>query len=284
MTAMQNPQTHAETAEALDARYASVKERIVRAARRAGRGPDEIILVAVTKYAEPEQVRELIALGHRDFGENRLQRLMQRAAMVEEYLSRHRVLPHAGRAHAEDAGIALLPAAGGAAQVRWHMIGHLQRNKVKKAVEFSRLIHSVDSLRLAEEIQQVALKREQPVEVLVQVNCSGEKTKFGCPVPAALHLAEQIETMTYVRVRGLMTMAPYSHDPEDARPTFVRCRELFEDVRKSGVGEGQFNILSMGMSGDFEVAIEEGANLVRVGSAIFGAHEEPEAEPEEDEG
>src|SRR5690606_31950407 len=147
-----------------------------------------------------------MALGHRDFGENRVQHLVQQAAMVEEYLSRHRVLPRAGRAHAGDAGMALLPggmpgSAGedGGEPVRWHMIGHLQRNKVKKAVEFCRLIHSVDSLRVAEEVQQVALKREQPMEVLVQVNCSHEKSKFGCPVPAALHLAEQIETMTYVR-------------------------------------------------------------------------------------
>jgi pyridoxal phosphate enzyme (YggS family) len=163
------------------------------------------------------------------------------------------------------------------------MIGHLQRNKARKAIEFCRLIHSVDSLRLAEEIQQVAVKREQPVEVLVQVNCSGEESKFGCPVPAAVHLAEQIDTMLYVRVRGLMTMAPYSTNPEDSRETFVRCRELFEEVKKTGVGEGKFNILSMGMSGDFEVAISEGANLVRVGSAIFGEPKHPVQEDEEEE-
>jgi PLP dependent protein len=255
----------------LQFRYEAVKKRIAEAERRAGRAQGEVVLVAVTKYAEPEQIRSLMALGHRDFGENRVQNLVQQAAMVEEYLSRHRVLPHAGRS--SDAGRSILPgtAKGNAeAPVRWHMIGHLQRNKVKKAVEFCRLIHSVDSLRVAEEVQQVALKHEQPMDVLVQVNCSGERSKFGCPVPAALHLADQVETMTFVRVRGLMTMASYSENPEDSRQTFIRCRELFEEIRRTGVGDGQFNILSMGMSGDFEVAIEEGANIVRVGTAIFG--------------
>jgi PLP dependent protein len=276
----------------LQERYEDVRGRIAAAAKRSGRSASDVMLVAVTKYAEPEQIRGLMNLGHRDFGENRVQHLVQQAAMVEEYLSRHRVLPHAAgeRAGSGDAGSLLAAGAargtgpGGEAPMRWHMIGHLQRNKVKKAVEFCRLIHSVDSLRVAEEIQQVALKREEPVNVLVQVNCSGERSKFGCPVPAALHLADQIDTMTYVRVRGLMTMAPYSDNPEKARPTFVRCRELFEEIRKTGVGDGQFNILSMGMSGDYEVAIAEGANIVRVGSAIFGERTggEPEIVVEDD--
>lgn len=274
----------APAGDTLEARYNAVQQRIASAARRCGRSAGDIVLVAVTKYAEPDQVRQLIALGHKDFGENRVQHLIQQGSMVEEYLSRQRVMPRAVRAHANDVGTVLLPlrpAAASAASpaIRWHMIGHLQRNKVKKAVEFCRLIHSVDSLRLAEELQQIGLKREEPVEALVQVNCSGERSKYGCPVPAALHLAEQIETMTYVRVRGLMTMAPYAEDPEEARQTFIRCRELFEEIRRTGVGDGRFNILSMGMSGDFEVAIEEGANIVRVGSAIFG--ERPSSEGEE---
>ena len=267
-------------AETLESRYKSVCERIADAAKVSGRSASDIMLVAVTKYAEADQVRSLIQMGHRDFGENRVQNLLHRAAMVEEYMSRRRVMPHAKRP--TDAGDSLLSGQAGEA-IRWHMIGHLQRNKAKKAIEFCRLIHSVDSLRLAEEIQQVAVKREQPVEVLIQVNCSGEESKYGCPVPAALPLAEQIDTMVYVRVRGLMTMAPYSTNPEDARLTFERGRELFEEVRKSGVGEGKFNILSMGMSGDFEVAISEGANLVRVGSAIFGEPKNPVAEEEEEE-
>jgi pyridoxal phosphate enzyme (YggS family) len=170
--------------------------------------------------------------------------------------------------------------------VRWHLIGHLQRNKARKVVEFVRLTHSVDSLRLAEELQGLALRRDQVIEVLIQVNCAGEQQKFGCPMPAVIPLAEQIHSMINVRLRGLMTMAPYSEDPEDARPTFERCRELFEEMQTLGFAqEHPFNILSMGMSGDFEVAISEGANIVRVGTSIFGEGrpEVPEAEePEED--
>jgi PLP dependent protein len=268
------------SAESLESRYQAVRERIAQAAAKSGRQASDIMLVAVTKHAEADQVRSLIQLGHRDFGENRVQHLLQHAAMVEEHMARRRVLPRARHAHDGDV---LLAAPGSADAVRWHMIGHLQRNKAKKAVEFCRLIHSVDSLRLAEEIQAIAVKREQVVEVLVQVNCSAEESKFGCPLPAAVHLAEQIDTMVFVRVRGLMTMAPLGTAPEDARPTFERCRELFDEVKKSGVGEGKFNILSMGMSGDYEVAISEGANVVRVGTAIFGEPKNPVEDSEEDE-
>lgn len=265
-------------AETLESRYQSVKRRIAEAAKRSGRDASEIMLVAVTKFAEADQVRSLIQLGHRDFGENKVQNLLHRVGMVEEFMARRRVLPRSRQAHD---GESLLP--NGEDAVRWHMIGHLQRNKARKAVEFCRLIHSVDSLRLAEEIQAMAMKREHPVEVLVQVNCSGEASKFGCPLPAAVHLAEQIDTMVSVRVRGLMTMAPLSENPEDARETFARCRELFEEVKKTGVGDGKFNILSMGMSGDFEVAIGEGSNVVRVGSAIFGEPKAVEEGGEEEE-
>ena len=144
---------------------------------------------------------------------------------------------------------------------------------MKKLIGLVRLVHSVDSLRLVEEIQSIAFKRDEPVEVLVQVNCSGEKSKFGCAVAAASHLCEQIDTMIHLRVRGLMTMAPYSENPEDARTTFERCRELFDENRQRGVGGDSFNILSMGMSSDFEIAIECGANMVRVGTALFGDHD-----------
>lgn len=261
--------------ESLHERFALVKERIAAAAERAGSRPQDILLVAVTKNAEPEHVRTLIDLGHRDFGENRVQHLAQQAALVEEYMARLAVAPSAKTASAP--GVAL-PKPD---PVRWHMIGHLQRNKARKVVEFVRLIHSVDSLRLAEELQQIALRRDQIIDVLVQVNCSGERSKGGCPVPAALALAEQIDTMINVRVRGLMTMAPHSENPEDARPTFARCRELFEELRTSGISQGNVNILSMGMTGDFEIAISEGANIVRIGSAIFG---EPHGAPGADEG
>lgn len=249
-------------------RYTSVKARIAAAAKRAGNDPSGVVLIAVTKYAEPDQIRELIRLGHSDFGENKVQQLIQRATIIDEWTGRQRTMHGGARPGAAAASAA-------PSNVRWHMIGHLQRNKARKVVELCRLIHSVDSLRLAEELQGIAAKREKPVEVLLQVNCSGEASKYGCAIGAAIHLIEQIETMIQVRVRGLMTMAPYSTNPEDARQTFVRCRELFKEIRDSGVvGDrppgGKFDILSMGMSGDFEVAIEEGANMVRVGSALFG--------------
>ncbi|MEO0477599.1 MAG: YggS family pyridoxal phosphate-dependent enzyme [Planctomycetota bacterium] len=242
----------------LDERYKAVTGRVEAAAKRVGRDPSRVHLIAVTKYAEMDDIKRLVELGHRDFGENRVQQLTQRAAMIEEMLRRRQTLPGTT---GQSAGVEM---------PRWHMIGTLQRNKAKQVVECTRLIHSVDSMRLAEELQAVGLKREQRIDVLIQVNVSGEESKFGCPVPAAEPLAAAIESMAYLRVRGLMTMAPYGDDPEASRPYFSRLHDVYEDMAKLGFGDGAFNLLSMGMSGDFEVGIEEGANLVRVGSAIFG--------------
>lgn len=257
------------TALTVKDRYAEVMSRVARAAERSGRSAKDVLVVAVSKYAEPEQVRDLVRLGHADFGESRVQSLVQRAAMVEEYLARLRTAPSAASAHEGPSKAPL--------EVRWHMIGRLQRNKVKKAIEVARLIHSVDSLRLAEEIQTVALRKDATVDVLLQVNCSGEHTKGGVTIPAARHVAAQIDTMVNVRLRGVMTMAPLVDDPAEslaaARLAFERCREVFEEIKTDGSGGADFRILSMGMSHDFETAIEEGANLVRIGSAIFG---EPE--------
>lgn len=241
-------------------RYTNVCERVERAAAKAGRRGEQVLLVAVTKYAEPDQILQLVQAGHRDFGENRVQQLLQRAPMLEEQVSRMRSL---GAALGGDPTSKQEP-------IRWHMIGQLQRNKARQVADVSRLIHSVDNLRVAEELQEVGLKRDKPVEILLQVNCSGEAGKAGCPSPALLHIVEQIHSMIHLKLRGLMTMAPDTGAPEGSRAVFGRCRELFEDVVSEGmVGQG-FNILSMGMSGDYEVAIEEGSNLVRVGSAIFG--------------
>ena len=241
----------------LKGRYDEVRRRIAETAARCGRRPDAIVLVAVTKYASIDQIRELIEYGHTDFGENRVQNLIQRVAQVDEFLQRRRQL-RGGKARA-------IPK-----QVRWHMVGHLQRNKVRKVLDLLRLVHCVDSLRLAEEIQTAAARRDDPVEVLIQVNTSGEKTKSGVAPAAARHLIDQIDTMMSIRPRGLMCMAPLVDDPRLARPTFERFRELFEDICSAGVGGDRFDILSMGMSNDFEVAIECGANIVRIGTAIFG--------------
>lgn len=295
--AMTADTTQKVSGDSVEGRYAAVLQRVAEAAKKAGRRPSDIILCAVTKNADPEQIRTLLRLGHRDFGENRVQVLVQHAAIVEEYLARQKLVPSGRKVSAEDPSlfaeskVNLKPAAslpGGAEGVRWHMIGHLQRNKVRKVVEFTRLIHSVDSLRLAEELQVLALKREAPIEVLLQVNCSGESQKFGCPIPAAIAMAEQICTMINVRLRGLMTMAAEGVSAGQARETFARCRELHEEIaRMNFVENAPFNILSMGMSGDFESAIAEGSNIVRVGSAIFGdakpGAEHPEAPAEEGE-
>ncbi len=262
------------TIETLKDRYTEVRQRIADAARKVGRRAEAVLLVAVTKSAEPDQIRELIRLGHADFGENRVQQLVQRAAIIDEWMARQRSLPGVQWQKAES-GDALAtggakPGTGLPQSIRWHMIGHLQRNKARKAVELCRLIHAVDSLRLAEELQMIGIKRETPIDVLLQVNCSLEPQKHGCAIAAAAHLAEQIETMVHVQVRGLMTMAAIDADPPEVRKTFERCRELFDEIRDSGAVGPRFNILSMGMSQDFEAAILEGANMVRVGTALFG--------------
>lgn len=270
----------------LETRYREVKGKVAEAAKRSGRRPGEILVVAVSKYAEMDQIRELYRLGHRDFGESRVQQMIQRAAMLEEMQSREDALPNIG----EEQEMELFAAASGEGhsgsklpRARWHMIGHLQRNKARKCVEVARLIHSVDSLRLVDEIHSVAFKLDKEVELLVQVNCTGEKQKYGCAVAAAEHLAEQIDSLVHLKVRGLMAMGPTSMDPGETRATFERTKELFDEMVKLNLCDGRFNILSMGMSGDYEMAIECGANMVRIGSGIFGESERDDHEDDSEE-
>jgi pyridoxal phosphate enzyme (YggS family) len=245
--------------------YRRVLDRVGEAAVRCGRRPQDVITIAVTKNASPDQIRLLVEMGHTDLGESRVQQLQQRAPAIHEWLARRKTLAGAVTKHTDTA----------ATSVRWHMIGHLQRNKAKPVVPLVQLIHSVDSLRLAEELQALGARLDRTIDVLLQVNTSGEESKFGVASPAAPHLAEQIDTMVHLRLRGLMTMAPYSDNPEDARPTFARCAEMFHELRNDKRGGDAFTVLSMGMSGDFEVAIAEGANLVRIGRALFGETEQP---------
>ncbi|MDG2029875.1 MAG: YggS family pyridoxal phosphate-dependent enzyme [Phycisphaerales bacterium] len=240
----------------LQERYLALKEEVATAARASGRRAEKIHVVLVSKYGTPEQIRELIELGHRHFGEGRTQQLEQRSAMIREWLVR--------RQESGVSDVAIDPDA-----IRWHMVGHLQRNKVKKTVEYSRLIHGVDSLRLAEEVQLVAAKQDRPVELLLQVNTSGEKQKHGVAPPAVRHLVDQIDTMVNVSVRGLMCMAENTQDQSKLRGAFERCYELFEEIQRLGGGGEDFDILSMGMSNDFKAAIECGSNCIRVGSAVF---------------
>jgi pyridoxal phosphate enzyme (YggS family) len=231
-----------------------IQARIVAAATKAKRDPAEITLVAVTKTAAPEQVREILQLGVADLGESRVQVLTQRAAQLTEFLSRRAI-------HGEG---------GFPDKVRWHMIGHVQRNKVKAMLPLVSLIHSIDSLRLAEELDTQAAKLGKRVPVLVQVNASEEAAKHGVAVGAVVHLVEQVDSMPNLQMSGLMTMGPLEATETQIRQTFSRTRELFEECRWNKFGGTGLRHLSMGMSDDFELAIAEGSTMVRIGSALFG--------------
>ena len=239
-------------------RYETLKQRIADAAIRSNRKPETIHLVAVTKHASMEEVRQLLELGHVDFGENRVQHYTQLAAQVQEHLDRRSEIGELKQTE----------------PVRWHFIGHLQRNKCRRVLPLSRLVHSLDSLRLAEEIQELAERQKMNVEVLIQVNVSGERHKMGVAPAAVTHIIDQLDTMPNIITRGMMCMAPPVEDPEETRPVFLRCQELFEETKTTSKVGSEFNILSMGMSNNFEVAIACGANIVRVGTALFGENTE----------
>lgn len=243
---------------ALKARVQSVRERIGRACARSGRDPSAVTLLAVTKGVAPERIREAFALGLADFGENRV----QEASIKQQEL--------AAWLEARGSKLELSePRTPSPQPVRWHLIGHLQRNKAKPAAELFHAVHSVDSPPLIEALDRAA-SGSRPLAVLVQVNVSGETTKYGCRPEDAMALAQAVKRATHLRLRGLMTMAPFSDDPEAARPHFRRLRELRQEVAAAIEAPVETLKLSMGMSQDFEVAIEEGADLVRVGTAIFG--------------
>lgn len=232
-------------------RIKRVKDTINSACVGAGRDPTAIKLVIVTKSAELDAVKEVIRLGYADLGENRVQQLKRIWAQVDEFLQH----PNGGSSLAR--------------KVSWHMIGHLQRNKVRQVLPIASLIHSVDTLRLAEEIDASAAKLNLCPEVLVQVNTSNEPQKYGVPVGAATHLAEQVMTLPNLKLVGLMTMAPLTHNKEVVRGCFARARELFIEMKGEKIVGPEFTQLSMGMSSDYEVAVEEGATILRIGSAIF---------------
>lgn len=224
----------------LAARIAAVRRRVAAAAERAGRPPDAVSVVAVTKGVAPERVRVAVELGLRDLGENRAQEL--RAKM---------------------ASLADLPA-------RWHFVGRLQTNKVRDVVGRVALIHSLDRWELALAIDRRARSAGLRQECLVQVNVSGEATKAGVAPEEAADFVRRVARLQGIRVVGLMTIAPPADHPEEVRPVFRRLRQLCEELRREGLEGVEMRHLSMGMSGDFEVAIEEGATLVRIGTALFG--------------
>lgn len=249
---------------ALQERLDDIRQRISDAAAKARRDAAEITLVAVTKTATPEAVREILQLGVLDLGESRMQVLAQRAGMMNELMARR-------------AALGELPVP----KPRWHMVGHLQRNKVRSVLPLVHLVHSVDSLRLAEEIDSAAARLGKPASVLLQVNAAEEAQKFGCAVGAAVHLAEQLDSMPNVQLCGLMTMAPFVAGESAVRQCFSRTRELFEEMRWHKIGGNRLRHLSMGMSNDFEWAIAEGATMVRLGSALFGGEGDHTEDPPE---
>ena len=226
-----------------------IRGNIAAVCARVRREPDEIGIVAVTKSVGIDEIKSLLDLGLTELGESRVQQLAERAAELEAYLKRR-------RNHLT-------------ASPRWHMVGHLQRNKVKSVLESASVIQSVDSLRLAEEINTRAEREERAVDVMLQVNCSDERQKFGCAVGVATHLGELICTLKNLRLIGLMTMASLGSAPEDARPTFTRLREVFEEMQHEKIGGDAFGHMSMGMSQDYTVAVEEGATMLRIGTALF---------------
>ena len=215
-----------------------VQSRIKSAAKASGRDASAITLVCVTKQASALEAQNAVDCGLTDIGENRV-----RDAKGKQEALR--------------------------GDIRWHMIGHLQTNKAKDAVRMFDLIHSVDSIKLAEAIDSSAAKIGKHQNILIQVNVSGEGSKFGLPLEEIDMFLDDISGFDNVRVMGLMTMAPFSDAPEDARPYFKRLKRLFDDISERTAGNAEMMLLSMGMSGDFEVAIEEGSNIVRIGSAIF---------------
>ena len=232
----------------LAARHELARRRIAQACYRSGRDPSSVTLVVVTKFASVEQMVEVARMGAVLFGENRVQTL---EAHRREFAAR-----------AADSGID--PAA-----VHWHMIGHLQRNKVKQVLPLVSMVQSVDSLRLATEISTTAEGLGRKMPILMEVNAGQEPQKYGFALEEAASAATEIARLPAVELCGLMTMAPLTDDNVRIRQTFRRTRELFEQVRAAGVAGNSFVRLSMGMTSDFEIAIEEGATIVRIGSLLF---------------
>lgn len=217
-----------------------VEKRIQAACDRAGRKREEVTLIAVSKTKPVETLQEVYDLGVRIFGENK----------VQELTAKYEALPK---------------------DIHWHMIGHLQTNKVKYIIDKAELIHSVDSLKLAETIEKEAAKHDLIADILVEVNVAEEESKFGMKMEEVIPFVEKVSAFPHVRVRGLMTIAPFVEDPEENRSIFADLHKLYIDIKKKNHDNDTVSVLSMGMTNDYEVAIEEGATMVRVGTGIFGA-------------
>lgn len=217
----------------------NVEAKMQKACAESGRKPEEVRLIAVSKTKPIEMLKEAYDYGCRDFGENKVQELVEKYEKMPK-------------------------------DIRWHMIGHLQRNKVKYIVDKVYLIHSVDSLRLAEEISKEAVKHNVTVSILVEVNVAEEESKFGTTSEEAISLVEEIAKLPNIIIKGLMTIAPYVEVPEENRLYFAKLKQIYVDIIRKNIDNVSMEELSMGMTGDYEVAITEGATYIRVGTGIFG--------------
>ncbi len=233
--------------------YKRIEHRVAAACERAGRDPAGVTIIAVTKSVSVDVIRALLEIGVTTLGESRVQELTRRAAMIDEWISRRGI----------DAAAPRVP------RPVWHMVGHLQRNKIKTLLPWVDVIHSLDSLRLAEAIDAHEAKRDCVTPMFLQVNAANEPQKYGVAVAAVTHLAEQITTLNHIELLGLMAVAPLDAPPDRIRYVFDRVRELFEEIVVERICGKQFRHLSLGMSQDFEYAIEAGATHIRVGTALF---------------
>ncbi|MCI5597538.1 MAG: YggS family pyridoxal phosphate-dependent enzyme [Lachnospiraceae bacterium] len=220
--------------------YQAVKKNIKAACEKAGRDPKEVTLIAVSKTKPFADIEEVMKTGCLDFGENKVQELVEK----EEHVSK---------------------------PVHWHLIGHLQTNKVKYIIDKAALIHSVDSVKLAECINKEGEKKSIVMPILIQVNIADEDTKFGLKKEETEEVIRTVSKFPFVKIKGLMTIAPFVEDPEENRIHFQNLRQLFIDIKEKTIDNVDMEILSMGMTGDYQVAVEEGATMVRVGTGIFGA-------------
>ena len=232
-----------DTSEGITKKLALVKEKISISAKKTERNPEEIKLIAVTKNVSVEKIKSAILCGINAIGENRIQEAKSKYPFIEK----------------EAEGV-----------VEWHMVGHLQTNKIKDAVRMFDLIQSIDRINLTEELNKEGKKQNKIVKGLIQVNVSGEETKFGIPVEEIFNLTNAIAKMENLKIYGLMTIAPLLEDSEGTRMYFRTLKELYEKITKMNLRNIEMKWLSMGMSNDFEIAIEEGANMVRIGTVLFG--------------
>ena len=216
-----------------------VEQNILDTCKKCGRNRDEITLIAVSKTKPVTLLEEAYQAGVRDFGENKVQEMCEKFEVMNK-------------------------------DIRWHMIGHLQTNKVKYLIGKTTLIHSVDSYKLACEIEKQAAKHDCIMDILIEVNIAEEESKFGLAEEEVIHLVKKVAQLPHIRIKGLMTVAPYVVDSEENRPFFRKIKQLSVDINNQNIDNVSMNILSMGMTGDYMVAIEEGATMVRVGTGIFG--------------